>query len=191
MSFWMRREVAEIGVKREKKEERAEDVFALGDPGDGFDAERVEREEGGDEQAAPVGAGEAAQPCEEQKRTGDVEEDVDEMRAGGARAEEGVVELVREPRDRVPVARVTGGERPADAGSGQTVEDAGIFGDVVRIVIRDEVVMTDGKEEEGGEGEEKERGKVYRGARVQVRGGGVCRGRGHEGESEIRRSKAE
>ena len=60
---------------------------------------------------------------------------IDEMMRAGIQAEQFAVRHVRKPGERMPVARVAGGERPLDARPGQAVLDDGIFGDVIVVVI--------------------------------------------------------
>jgi hypothetical protein len=75
--------VTHVSPKGEEAEERAQDIFAFGDPSNGFDVERVPGEEGGDEGTAPKGAGHAAQKVEEQEGVEDVKEQAGGMVAAG------------------------------------------------------------------------------------------------------------
>src|ERR1039458_1414439 len=89
--------IARVSPDREQAEEGAENVLAFGDPGDGFDVERVPGEEGGDEGAAPEGAGHAVQDGEKQKGIGEVKEEVGGMMAGGIEWEQLAIEHVGQP----------------------------------------------------------------------------------------------
>ena len=76
----------------------------------------------------------------------------------GARVVEAVeldIEHVGHPGEGMPVAAVTGGQGPDDAGGGEAAEDVGIAGDVGGVVKVDEVVAGEGKvEREGDEGKD-------------------------------------
>ena len=67
-------------VEREEPEEDRQHVLPLGDPRDGFDAQRVEGEERGDGDARHDAAGRADEQEEQQDRIRDVKHDVLEVR---------------------------------------------------------------------------------------------------------------
>ena len=92
----------EVEEDGEEGEEGGEGVLAFRDPGDGFDAERVEGPEGGGEEGNPGAACAKAKDEEKKDGTGGVEEDVGEVEAprmddGGA--EEEVVEEEGDPNE--------------------------------------------------------------------------------------------
>ena len=153
--------VADVEEEREEAEEGAEDVLALGDPGDGLHVERVEGEEGGDDEARPGARGHHDEGEEEKERVGEVEGEVDEVMGAGVEAEELAVEHVREEREGVPVGAGVGGEGTGDAPGAKPLLYSRVFGDVGVVVVGDEAEAVDlgvdghGRDDEGGaEGEE-------------------------------------
>ena len=97
--------------------------------------ERVPGEQRGDEHARPQFTREPEQQEEKQNHIRRVKQHVDEMVRAGVEAEEFAVRHVREPGERMPVARVTGGERPFDSRPRQSFLHDGIFRDVILIVV--------------------------------------------------------
>ena len=81
-------DVLDIGPEGEEEEEGAEDVFAFGEPGDRFNVQGMDGEEGGDKGARPLGASHLAQDEEKQESIGQVEEEVVEMVPTGIQAKE-------------------------------------------------------------------------------------------------------
>src|ERR1017187_4259069 len=81
--------VACIRQKAKQSEEGAEHVLAFRSPSDRFDVERMQGKQGGDEGAAPSGAGGADKQQEQQHCVGAMEEDVCEV----MRSEEHTSEL--------------------------------------------------------------------------------------------------
>ena len=129
-----------VTQKREQREERAQNVFAFGNPRDRFDVQRMPREQRGDEGAWPDFSRQPEQKREKQRRVHRVKQDADEVVCAGIQAEELAVGHVRNPGERMPVAGVKGGERPAEVRPVQAVFDERIFGDVVGVVIVDKRV---------------------------------------------------
>ena len=86
-------------------------------------------------------AGQPQQQHEKQNRIRRVKQDVLAMRHAWVAAGHLAVRHVRQPGERMPVARVPRRERPFDAGPRQAVLNHGIFGDVIAVVIEREVVM--------------------------------------------------
>ena len=130
--------VARVRPQRQHEEESAEDVFAFGDPGDGFDVQRVQGEEGGDGGAAAGAAGHAGEGEEEQQRAEAMDQEADQVMAGGVEAEKLDVQHVGEPGERMPVALVAGRERPGDGGPGQPALNGWVFINVGLVVAIDE-----------------------------------------------------
>ena len=127
-----------VAQERQQGEEGAEDILAFGDPGDGFHVEGVPGEQRGDERAGPQRGSQPEQQEKEQGRIGGVEEDADKVVRPGVEPKERAVSHVGDPGQRMPVARVPGGQRPAEAGPGQPLLDRGIVRDVVVVVVIDE-----------------------------------------------------
>ena len=86
-------------VRRESQQEEkhAEDTFALGDPSDGFDVERVKGEKGSNEKTAPGTAGKPLQNEEEENHIAGMEQDAGGVMAGGIEVEELAIQGVGEP----------------------------------------------------------------------------------------------
>ena len=94
------------------------------------------------------------------------------MMAGGIEAVELAIELVREPGDRMPVARVAGGEGPANILAGQPGMDPGIVRDVLGVIVVVEFETGDRPiQDEGDEGEK--RADVSVAAETGGMGGGI------------------
>ena len=67
------------------------------------------------------------------------------MMPAGVEAEHLAVGHVREPGERMPVARVKGRERPLDPGPRQAVLNERIFGDVIVVIVKRETVCATGR----------------------------------------------
>ena len=87
----------------EEPESGAEEIFAFGDPGDGFDIDGVDGEEEGDGETGPGIAGEALPDEEDEEGVEGVEDEIGEMMEGGVGAEEGDIEHVGEPGEGDPL----------------------------------------------------------------------------------------
>jgi hypothetical protein len=70
------RSVCCIRPDGEEAEEGAKDVFAFGNPGNGFNVDGVQGEEGGNKGAAPVRAGHLLEQAKEQQRVEGVEKKI-------------------------------------------------------------------------------------------------------------------
>src|ERR1035438_9267163 len=64
--------VADVSSEREEAEEGAEDVFAFADPGDRFNVQWMQGEDGGDKGAPPKSAGHRSEEGKEQRGVGDM-----------------------------------------------------------------------------------------------------------------------
>ena len=62
------------------------------------------------------------------------------MVARGVHTEQRAIQHVREPGERVPIAGITAGESPGDAGPGDARVDVVVFENVLRIVEADETI---------------------------------------------------
>jgi hypothetical protein len=107
--------VAGVGVDSEEEEEGAEDVFTLGDPGDGFDVQGVEGEERRDEGAGPEGARHSIEDQEEEDGVEEVEEEAGEVVSSRCKAVEPGIKHVGQPRQGMPIAGVAGAKGPSEA----------------------------------------------------------------------------
>ena len=123
----------------------------------------MEGKEGGDEGAAPEGAGHSVEEQKEKERVGDVEAEAGEMMAGRAQAVELHIQHVGEPGQRVPVGRVAGGESPPEALECQPGLDMEVFRDVIGIVKGDEPAAENGPVGEQGDEAEQQAEKELAG----------------------------
>ena len=144
--------VAAISPEGEDEEEAAEDVLAFGNPGDGFDVERVPGEEGGDHGAAPLRAGQLPKDEKEQDGIGGVNKEIGAVMGAGIETVEGAVCGVGKPGEGMPVAGVAGGEGPGNGVARDAMLDGKVQQDVIGIVVVDEVEM--GRGPVNGEGDE-------------------------------------
>ena len=100
----------------------------------------MQTKECGDEGAWPDRASHSSQHQKQEHGIEDVQQDVRQMVPAGAQPEELAVEHVGKPRERMPIVRVVGGERPNDALPVEAGLDMGIGYYVVRIVTMNEFV---------------------------------------------------
>ncbi len=122
----------------QQEAERAQHILALRNPGHGFHVQRVDREDGCGPRAQPVLSSQSAEQREHQHRVSDVPEEVHYVENDRVRAEQLHVEHQRYPSERMPVARVEGRERPAEALRSQAGQHMRIGGHVFRVVVVDE-----------------------------------------------------
>ena len=137
------RDVARVGAKREQPEGGAEDVFAFGDPGHGFDIHGMHGEEQRHRRARPLGAGEPPQCGENEAGIDGVQRDVAEMMPAGVAAKERDIGHVREPGERDPLAGDEVGEHPRDGFRVEPGEHGGVGEDVGVVVEVDELAVED------------------------------------------------
>jgi len=152
-------EVAENGGEGE---EGGEGVLAFGDPGDGFDAEGMERPEGRRQDGGECAMGGLSQDEEKEHGTGGVEEHVGQVeapRGEGGRSEEDIVGKEREPEEGHVHAAVAMELREGlgNGAPGKSIGDDGVVGDEYRVVEIDER-KGNGRREEGDGGDEEEYG---------------------------------
>ena len=83
-----------IGEHGEEAEEGGQHVFALGDPGDGLDAEWMQGEESTDGEGAAAAAGHAQQEQRQQGGIGEMQQQADGVVRARTHAEELDVERV-------------------------------------------------------------------------------------------------
>ncbi len=169
-------QVPEPGHQRQHAEEPGQQVLALREPGHRLDPQRVEGEQRGDGQGDAPAAGQAGQQGEEEDGNERVDRDADQVMGAGVHAEQGHVELVRQPGDRVPVGGVQGGHGPANRGGGQAAGDGGVVGQVDGVVILQEGVATQRGEDGHDDQEERQGGRDFRPAwHGAVEDGPACR----------------
>ena len=149
-------DVRHVGGSAQQRQERAEDVLALGDPGHRLHVERVQGEERGHHGAAPGRAGERLQQGEEQCGVQGVEEDVGCVVAPGRQAEDLHVQHVGDPGDRVPVL-VALEQGPGQARGREATVDVDVPRHVVAVVEAHELEADRLCVEAQGDCEERER----------------------------------
>jgi hypothetical protein len=88
-------EAAGIGQRRPEGQDAAEDVPALRDPGDGLDAQGMDRPQQRGERGGDFSELESARPQRQERRGGGMEEEVREMEAQGVAAPERAVDRER------------------------------------------------------------------------------------------------
>src|SRR5208283_4151376 len=96
--------VRQISPQRQEEKKRAQNILTLRNPGDGFDVQGMQREDGSYERTAPKGTRGAPQKQEQQERVGNVEQDIDQMLRPGVLAEELAIQLMGQPSQRMPIA---------------------------------------------------------------------------------------
>jgi hypothetical protein len=139
--------VAGVSQQRQQEKETAEDVLALRGPGDGFDTERMQAEEQGNEKRGDLELGEAEEEKKNEGSIGGVEEDIAEVVAPRLQAEKPAIEEVREVGDGVPICAVES-ESPLEAIPGEAVFDVDVVGDVFGVVVIDKAVFDNGEKHE-------------------------------------------
>jgi len=95
----------------------------------------MEGEEGRNQGAAPDRAGHLVKKQEEQQRVGEVQEKAGEMVAGRLQAIELGIQLMREPRQRMPVGALARAEGPRRAPPGEPRLNIVVVRHVLRVVI--------------------------------------------------------
>src|ERR1043166_2333007 len=130
--------VAAVSAEHENEEESAQYILALGNPRHRFDVHWMQSKERRGKSAAPFKSRQLAQNQKKQKRVCGMKQDVRQMKTVGVFSKELRIEHERQPRERVPVAGVPGGERPDDIAPLQTAENVRIFRNVKPIVVGDE-----------------------------------------------------
>ena len=126
--------IAPVSPDGEKEEESAQQVLALGDPGDGLDVERVPAKQGGHTEATPEGAREPVEDEEEQQGVDEVEEQIREVMPDRIEPEELNIEHVGKPGEGMPVGSITAGEGPGDICPTQTGQHVRVLRHVFRVV---------------------------------------------------------
>jgi len=135
--------ISRIRPQRQQKEERAQHVLALRDPGDGFHMQRVQSKQRGHQRAAPDGAGQALPQAEQQEGVGQVQQHAREVMAPRLQPIKLAIEHVRKPRQRMPVAGMETLARPREVFQGQPGLNPRVAADVVRVVVIDEAELED------------------------------------------------
>ena len=147
-------QLAKPDVRGGEEEHGGQRVLDLGRPGDGLDAQRMQREETGREGRKPDAPRGAREQQEKQGRRRHVQRDARGVVGGGAGSVRLREHLVEQPGERVPVALVQGGQRPAQDGGAQPRRDAGLGRDEPVVVEWDEIVAQ--RRREGDERRERD-----------------------------------
>lgn len=148
-------DVANVSAQAEQPEERSEDVLSLGDPCDGFNMQRMESEECGDQGRAPECARKHAPDKEDQCGVERMPEEIFPVHWRRIQAEDLTVQVMRERGERMPVVAVHGRERPDDRGRTHPLIYHRLEFDVGVVVEVDEAALSDGPI--GGEGRHEQR----------------------------------
>ncbi len=114
----------------------------------------MHREQRGHQRASARRSGHAPQHAEKQDDVQRVQDQADEMVRPGVHPEQPHVHHVRQPRQRMPVRRVSGGEGPGHRGPRQPGGHVRIVGDIDRIVQRHEREMPNGRVGDESNGDE-------------------------------------
>src|ERR1051326_5106580 len=148
--------IACVGEQRQHEEKGAEHVLAFGHPGNRFDVNRVEREEGRHHGAGPGSAGHSLQQEKEQHCIGRVEQKVREVMEAWIQAEHLDIQGVRKPGQGMPIRGVAAAEGPDHSFPGQPLVNVRVLGDVKRVIEVDELATRhgpkDGERRGGKEG---------------------------------------
>ena len=147
-------QLAKPDVRGGEEEHGGQRVLDLGRPGDGLDAQRMQREETGREGRKPDAPRGAREQQEKQGRRRHVQRDARGVVGGGAGSVRLREHLVEQPGERVPVALVQGGQRPAQVGGAEPRRDAGLGRDEPVVVEWDEIVAQ--RRREGDERRERD-----------------------------------
>ena len=147
----------DIQSHRQHPEEGGKDILALGYPGDRFYVERVKGKESRHKGAPPECSGHPVEDEKEQERIGKVEQEVGEMVPCRLQPEELDIYHVGDPGQGMPVAGMAGGACPKDPLHGKAVLDVPVAGDVLRIIVINEIAARDLPEGHGG-GDDEEQG---------------------------------
>ena len=99
----------------------------------------MHRKQGGHGGGTPHGAGHFRQDRKQQQGVRHVQQEVHEVVHGRVQAEALHVGHVRQPGERMPIALVKGGQRPAHVFPGQPAEDMAVLRDVRGIVEKDKI----------------------------------------------------
>ena len=151
--------VPEIREDAGQREEPAEHVPPFGDPGDRFDAQRMDRMEERPDRGRPADVGPAGEPqegCEDEVKeggVGGVQQQIRQVVADGVHPPDRIVHPQRHPGERVIVAREEARPHPAELRSPEAA--------IVRVIEEIEVVVpidevSAKRRREGGEGEERD-----------------------------------
>jgi hypothetical protein len=133
--------VSDVGQQREKCEEGTEHVFALGDPGYGFDVERMDGEQGSDKSAGPEPFRSLIKHEKQEAGVTKVNEEAGEVVVASIQAERFDVEHMGKPSQRVPIAEVRSLECPSNVLRAQPAQDIWILGDVEGVIEIYEAVV--------------------------------------------------
>ncbi|MGD0521096.1 MAG: hypothetical protein ABSA48_07550 [Terracidiphilus sp.] len=129
-----------IGKQSREPEERAQDILAFRDPGNGFDVRGMQCEKKCDHRGTPDETRHIQEQKKKQNRIGGVQAQIGHMVTAGIFAIKLPVDHVGDPRQRVPVGRMEGCKCPLDALRGYPLLHVAVLHDIVVIVQRNEIV---------------------------------------------------
>jgi hypothetical protein len=102
------------------------------------------RKKRGHKRAAPGRASRAGEKDKQQECVRRVVQQIDQMMAAGVDAKQSAIELMRYPRQRMPVGLLAGGEGPHEIGGAEPAGHMGIAHDVLLVVELDKRMMRNG-----------------------------------------------
>jgi hypothetical protein len=104
--------ITAIGPERQQAEQRAQNILALGNPGDRFHVQGMQREQSRHEPTAPRKTRDSSQKEIEEQGVAQVEDHIDEVVEPRIRAGYLAIQHERKPCERVPVGGMERSERP-------------------------------------------------------------------------------
>jgi len=142
--------ITNIGGQCKQPEQGAQDILALGYPGDRFDVHRMNRKCRCDKCAWPERVGHFSKNRKEQQGICKVEKQIYKMHPAWVGAEQLTIQHQGQPRQGLPVSEVAGCKRPDNAVRGQAVQNVLVFVYVEIIVIIDKIEIADLPEDQQG-----------------------------------------
>jgi len=101
----------------------------------------MKRKQRRDHQTAPAESGRALKQEKQKHGVGRVQQDVHDVRSDGAQAEKIAVELMGHPGQWVPVGLIARAESPFHVCPRQALGYVSVIGDVVNVVIIEELIV--------------------------------------------------
>jgi len=132
--------IPDIEPQGPEHEKGAEDILSFGHPGHRFHVQGMKGEEKCNGGALPDRRRHPVQDEKEQERIGRVKEKTHPVMAPRVHSEEGHVQQVGNPRDRVPVAGMGRDEGPGETSRREPPSDMRVLRDVLFIIEIDELV---------------------------------------------------
>src|SRR5260370_41763931 len=107
--------------------------------------EGVRGQQGSHDGAKVRAAGGALKEQKDERDVQYVPKDVDQMMSGWIHPKPLYIRHVRNPCERVPITGIISGERPNEVGSSEPLQDVGVIGHVVRVIVIDEPIPDGGR----------------------------------------------